>query len=331
MFQSTIPSLLLLAAFSLAARGDTPVAPTIPAPGLHPLVMDKTAPTAFNARAFFDARKADTVCQGELATMRASYLSARESLAKMAGSSDLDLLDDQGTIMEQARDEWVAKMRECGKCWSQDIELRAVPTAGRTEYWYIGDGSCQLDTLETKILADSFKAKTESLTTADAYRHYTGGFPTVLDFFLVNPTTGAKMNDQTPNPLSPFYAFIAVKGPSIFGVPSAFGYYYKNQIVNRQTNGVTEYIHTFEAERAPRGFQAPSNIAIVLPSGRKRSAKSITVTRVQGMWYLTGEGYLRYYTAADLGMNLDFAKKIAQATMLTTLATLYERGVGEAP
>ena len=33
----------------------------------------------------------------------------------------------------------------------------------------------------------------------------------------------------------------------------------------------------------------------------------------------------------ELGMDLEYAKKLAQNILLTTLESMYERGVGEAP
>ncbi len=327
MNQSLFSTLIALVLLSPGVHAqEVLLPPTIPAPGLDSKLLNNQTP-----QAFFAARKTNTACRSELTTRKATYFSQKDALAKLAGSTDLDALDAQGLAMEGARDAWVEKMRECGNCTSQDIEVRPISTAGRTEFWYIGDGSCYVEGLNANGNDASFNAKADSLVTPDMYRHYTGGFPTVLDFYPVDPKTGQKMADPKIAVGTPFNSFISIRGPVLLGLQASFGYYYKNDTKFRETNGVKEYIHTFEAEKAPRAFRFPSTVAQHMASGRTRDTNMLKLTRVQGMWYLTNDGYLRYYTAADLGMNLDFAKRLAQNIMLTTLATLYERGVGEAP
>jgi hypothetical protein len=310
---------------SLAHGQATPVRPTLPKIGVDDKLLGGLSP-----REFFAARKVLGPCQQELSTLRASYLEARATLEKMSGGGDLTGLDAQEETMEAARDLWVEKLAECGNCARRDLEIIKVPKLP-AEYWYVADGSCQVDTADAAELEASFLAKANSLVTQDAYRHNKGGFPTVLSFQAIDSKTGLKIETPTLPMGVPFFAFISVRGPVFLGFQASFGYVYKNEGNFVETNGTKEYVHTFTSYKAPRGFQYPATVAQHLASGRKRNANLLKLNNVQGFWYLTQDGYLRYHTAADLGMDFDYARHLAQKILITTLSTLYERGVGEAP
>lgn len=313
-----------LVLFPLATQA-VPTAPTIPTTGVDAKLMNNQTP-----QAFFAARKNQTACRGELTTLKAAYVAEKEGLAKLLGTSGLDAIDAQGARMEKSRDTWLEKVSECGNCASQPMELRKIASAGRTEYWYIADGSCLVDGPNANGLLASYIAKKDSLLTADAYRHYAGGFPTVLDYHFIDPATGQKQNLAKQTGAAPFFSFIAIRGPVIAGMQASFGYVFKNEVAETQNNGVTEFSHTFQAERVDK-FTYPNSVQQHLPSGRQRRAQLLKLSRVQGKFFLNSEGYIRYYTAADLGMDLEYAKKLAQNILLTTLESMYERGVGEAP
>lgn len=300
-------------------------APTIPAGCYDTKLVGNDVP------AFFAARKTNTGCTTELGKRKAAYLAEKEALAKLKGSPDLNAIDAQNDRMEAARDRWLEQVNECGNCAASDIEVRKIQSGGRTEYWYIADGSCQVQKSSAADLLNSYQIKMDSLLEADGYRHYApGGLPTVLDYHFIDNTSGKKLADPKMT-APPFFSFIAIRGPVVLGTQASFGYYYKNEYEVKDNNGVKEYLHSFHSVPPPRGFQYPSTVAQALPSGRTRNARLIRLSRVQGKWCITSNGYLRYYTAADLGMDFDFAKKLAHSVLLTTLGTVYERGVGEVP
>src|SRR5690606_24926989 len=133
-------------------------------------------------------------------------------------------LESQSEKLEDALEVWIARVKDCGPCHIRPIRQVKVASAGKTENWFISDGSCYLPELTADQAAQAFKIRRESLEKVAMYETQTGGFRQVVEFFPVHPATGRPSNVATlPNP---YEAFIAVRGPVLFGVRTSAGYYF---------------------------------------------------------------------------------------------------------
>jgi hypothetical protein len=329
---SHFQALFLLALVSLAAHGQQPAQPpTMPTPGVDTVLMQGKTPEAF-----FGERKQKTACRAELATLRTAYRTEAKALETLKGSSDADAIEAQGEKREAAREKYLDKLAECGPCARRDLEVIKVTGEAvlRPQNWYVADGSCLIEGLSGADLEKAFSAAVDDLLTPDFYRHYAGGLPTVLEYQVIDAKTGAKIANAGKQKLEdPFLSFIAIRGPSLFGASSSFGYLYKNDTkLTAGAGGIKEYAHLFKVETPPRGFQFPATVIEHLPSGATNKVRVNKLTKVHGMFYVSSDGYFRYHTAADVGLlDLGFARRLAQTTLFATLQTLHERAVGEAP
>lgn len=315
---SLILSLLLLGSAATAS-----VRPQIP-----PACVDSELMKGQTPQEFFGARAKQTTCRQEVAVLKAQFVAERARLATLTGAN---ALDDQAEKMDKARKAWLRKLDECGNCATRG-EIRKHSTGGRTEYWYIADGSCLIEGQDEADVVRSFEVKADSLLTAKGYPHnQPGGIPAIMEYAYVDPS-GALLEDVEKVAVgTPFLSYLVVGGPDV-PVVGRIGYRYLfgNETRFDTVDGVREFHHTFEGKSFPRGFRHPS-VEETLASGRKRAVRAMDLTRVQGKWCLNSEGYLRYYTAADLGMDLTYAYDLAIDILLVTLETMYERGLGALP
>lgn len=288
--------------------------PTHPAPGYDSQLMGGQTPEKF-----FEARRGMTQCRTELAKARETWTNAKVVLQDMvkAGKSSGEI-DTQEELTEEKYGELVEKVQQCGDCAVQDV--------AKIDSWYITDGSCFINNLSKEELAQAFERRSESLLNVEDYPVETGGFKNIFTYFLVDPVTGKELKD-TKATEDNFHSFISIKGPKLLGVQVAFGYFYENQIERKtHSDGDRQFIHNFTAQKPPRGFRMP-RVYTVSASGKKTTIRHLRLQKVIGQWYIQENGYIRYFTAADFGMSLDFASNIARRILTETLMDMASRGV----
>lgn len=278
---------------------------------------------------FFSNRLKDSQCQNELSVARNEYSANKQALEnlieKHASSDAIDRVEKQ---LEESRLQLLTKVRQCGECATQDLERRVVTTT-KKEYWYLTDGSCFIgNDKDQTTLNRNFDRAVARLKNIKKYPKKNGGFNAILDFSELDMDTGNFIPPVEKVENNPFYAFIGLKGPVALGIPVGFWYVFKNDIVEKETGDLREFILKFESVKKPANFPTP-DLKIQSASGKLSSTMQRELTLVQGMWYVNNRGYVRYYTGADFGVSIPFAIDFALNTLLDTLLTLTEDSVSQ--
>ena len=292
--------------------------------------VDTTLLDGKTVEEFFEQRRENTPCREKLTLLETTWKNSKNLLTKLlndgAGKREIR---EQETNMLQARENLLAQIRECGDCAAQPIGKVVVPKAFSSENWYISDGSCYVNQADPDERMKTYEARVQSLREQKSYPYSSdprieGGFYNILEFFFVDPATGQKLPTKTMEDPT-FTAFISIRGPEIFGQQVAFGYVFENTIKEWEENGVKHFLLTFSAIKPPRAFRMP-RISAKSANGDLDPIRHIRLQNVVGQWYVNSDGYSRYFTAADFGMSMDFAKGIALRILTDTVVEFSERG-----
>lgn len=319
--KTSLIMLVILSGYAASAEK-----PEIPAPGVDSSLLKDKEPDVF-----FSERQKPQECQARLAEGNARYLTLRarlDQLVKDGGPAEtIDLAEKQ---VFDARTRQLRLIAECGKCAMRDIEKREVP-GERPELWYMVDGSCFAPPANAGQTQSAYRERVGSLLRVSSYPFYKkGGFSNILEFFPVDPETGSPLLGVESVGTSPFYAFMAIRGPQLLGYQTAFGCYEKTAYAERENGGKHEFVYRFQAERPPQGFRFPE-VSAVSASGKKIPTQLTPLSQVLGQWYVRADGYLRYFMAAELGVPFDYAIQVAARSLLEALVEFAERGLKEAP
>ena len=293
------------------------VRPTLPALGEdRALTGDKPAAD------FFAIRRQNATCRADLDRARILFSKARVELMELvAAAPGTALIDSAEKRSEIARRRLLKKTEECGECATREVEMRSVQTAGRKENWYISDGSCQLEGVDTVA---AYHRMVDSLLHLRQYPQRYGGFADLLEFVGVDENSGEILPQLDKAEASPFFTFVAIRGPNL-GILTAFSYYIKNEFEEKSSGEKRQFVFSFHGTKPPREFRTPL-VYQVTASGKKIPAQQIKLPQVMGLWYLNSDGYIRYHTSADFGVSLKFAKELARDILLDTIVQLSERG-----
>ncbi len=276
--------------------------PVLPKPG-----PDLTLTGGKSPAEFFGARLANAACADRLKKAREAWVAKADSAS--------------------VREAYLDTLEACGPCATREIESRKIISVTKTEVWNISDGSCYLD--PKKYGKPAFDRMVKFLSHTDNYPAYkAGGLRNILEFVPLDPQTGA-LKPEWLTFDKPFYVFISVLGPTIFGETMSPQYVILNEL--KEAEG--KWSLSFTGVTAPKGFRPP-DVYLQAPSGKKSLVRPLRLPSVLGQWHLDAEGNLRYYTAADfgsLGFVSGFTSKLARHIILETLAHLYEAGAGEKP
>ncbi len=318
---SVLGVLTLNAGLILAGVGDRP---TIPASG-EDLKLTQGVPT----KKFFADRLADKQCQAELQTVQTQYQYNKKALNDLINQkSSPESIDRAEEKMNESRNLLLGKTRKCGSCANQDLEKKVV-TTHKKEYWYLTDGSCYLGQNKDEATLNRIYEKAVSrLKNIKKYPSKSGGFKALLEFNEIDMNSGDLLPPVEKIDYTPFYAFIGVRGPMAFGFPVGFWYIFKNDLIEKEQGNLKEFSIRFESVQKPANFPTPE-LNIQSASGKLFPTIQRELTLVQGMWYVNNQGYFRYYTGADFGINIPFGIDFALNTLLETLLTLTEDSVSE--
>ncbi len=197
----------------------------------------------------------------------------------------------------------------CGRCATRAIErVTKRLTGGKTQRLYISDGSCWFGDVPAaeqparKIIVD--------LRTVRRYPATNNGYRAVLQFFKTEEN-GAKTKEiDKPEETSPFFAFIAVRGPELVG-PTVVTYFVKNTF-EAKDNALWL---TFRSQPRPEKLVVEGIEASELP-----------VVSAGGQWFVKPK-YYRYTTVADFGFAMPtLADNTARRTLLEMLVETLRRG-----
>ena len=298
--------------------------PQIPEPGID-LKLTKGVPV----EEFFASRLNNSQCQTELRNAKSDYENSKKSLQSLIQQhSSADAIDQAEQIKDANRLKLLHKVQECGECSTQDLDKKVV-TTNKKEYWYLTDGSCLIgQDQDPATLNKYFDNAVARLKNIKKYPKKTGGFNALLEFNEIDMETGALLPPVEKVESNPFYAFIGVRGPVALGIPVGFWYIFKNDLIDKETGDLREFVIKFESVKKPANFPTP-DLKIPSASGKLSSTMQRELTLVQGMWYVNNRGYFRYYTGADFGVSIPFAIDFALNTLLDTLLTLTEDSVSQ--
>lgn len=320
-----IPSLSLVFTINLiAGSAIASERPMIPVPS-EDLKLTQGLP----AKQFFASRTENKQCQDELRSARTEYETDKKTLKDLVSQKSNGQAIDQAEIkMDESRKALLLKTRQCGLCTTQDLDKKVV-TTNKKEYWYLTDGSCHLGlNKEQGELDRIYERAVHRLKNIKKYPGKTGGFRALLEFNEIDMDSGELLPPVDEVDHTPFYAFIGVRGPVALGLPVGFWYIFKNDITEKQTGDLKEFVIRFESVKKPANFPTP-DLKIQSASGQLHSTIQKELTLVQGMWYVNNQGYFRYYTGADFGINVPFGIDFALNTLLDTLLTLTEDSTSE--
>jgi len=198
----------------------------------------------------------------------------------------------------------------CSRCATRAVErvTKRLP-AGKTERWYVSDGSCWID--DSKTLPASFKKISDDLLTVRRYPSKNKGYRAIVQFFKTEENGEKSKELDQPEEKSPFFAFVAVLGPQLL-TPTIATYFMRNKFDRTEKH----LWLTFRSQPRPAKLVADELDETELP-----------ILSSRGQWYVTSTGNLRYTTAADFGFAMpNIADGAARRTLLEVLVETLQRG-----
>ncbi len=317
-----ISTIILGSSFSLWAL--TPERPTAP-----PLAIDKVLTGGEEPRVFFEKRASDAACQEDLKTAKTEVRTIKDAMKAMsAAKAPATELDDKEADLAVARETLLTLMEKCGECATQEVETQELNFKTHKETWFISDGSCQIPSADPAKLKKAFELISDSLIHAKRYPRTKDGFENVLDFQIVeNGTTFKPQEDLFPK--SPANLTIWVRGPRALRL--MFYYFMEATYATQPTpNGGSEFFLKFTAAEPKAKLTYPT-VTDFTASGKPIPLISMLLKNVVGQWYVTSDGYIRYFTAAQLPNNLGASvfKKLGRGVLIDTLTEISARGEWE--
>lgn len=280
-------------------------------------IFGNTEPAAF----FRERARSAPRCRARLGTVKQEFKASREALQKAIDTAKPSgVIDGLEIESDEIRHRYHDTIAECGHCAIRPIEKKVRVTPKGNEIWYMVNGSCWLPGAKTEAgIKRVYQARKKSLSWTKYYPKYSGGYPQIYEFREIERKTGVLAPSRHLS--SPFLGYMAIRGPEIFSTPTAFDYTFEGNIRDHRS-GLT---FDFAYAPPPRRFRGP-RVYDHRASGRKVRVRMLHVRDVAGKWYVTQDGYLRFFMAADLKMDLDFAKTVARRTLLDSL--VHFAGVG---
>jgi hypothetical protein len=349
---------LVLSAPLFAAPGPTPV---IPFPG-----EDSVLTGGLPARQFFEDRATkNPVCTANLITAKKKVRDLLKLVADLKDSragktpEEIEAINDKIDAYENektpvdvnllvARTKMLDLMQECGECATRKLDLvesdillpdgRKDPS--KTQKWYVSNGSCQLPTKDPKILANVFEVLSKSLIRADDYpKSAPGGFANIVNFKQARSSDlhvlpDNEFPDATKDKSMNIYLWVL--GPKI-GAQFIFYYYLTSfHDTYKTARGVDEFFMNFQTQpdaRLKGSWKAPGGPAIfdTTLSGRRANSfiTELPLANVKGQWYVNGDGYLRYYTAAEFPLKIKEIETLGRRILIRTITDAAARGKWE--
>lgn len=289
---------------------------------------DKVLTGGKTAREFFAERTKDSPCRRDLLGLWEKYKTALKKLDDMKKAGDADM-DEQYDLVTNLRRSITLKNNECGECAAHPTKKIVIQTPARTEVWYQSDGSCQLPFTDKAQLAKAFDTIRDSVLRAKQHPHYADGLHHVLEVKAVDGKTGKFLPEVDLLGAEPQPVFVSVRGPEILGLLTAFSYVKNATWKDATVDGVRELVFKADGQRPPLGFQYP-DVHSVKPSGAKETVPPLRqkkVTQLLSYWYVSEDGYLRYFTAAEFGVALKFIEELGQEVMLDSVFSQYKKAV----
>lgn len=201
-------------------------------------------------------------------------------------------------------------VEECGRCATQPVLRKTERPVGKPpERWNVSDGACWYGDIAER--AKAFEKIQRDLLTLQRYPQKNGGYRAIVEFYKTSENgEKAKVEDQ-PEKASPFFAFVAVRGPEIV-TPTIATYFVKNTF---ESDAKSLWLW-FRSQARPEKLPKEEFPAVELP-----------IVQAAGQWYATDDGFLRYTTAADFGFAMPTkADGLARRTLLETLVETLVRG-----
>jgi hypothetical protein len=217
--------------------------------------------------------------------------------------------------METSRYKYLVKMEECGPCATDEVKSVKVDSAFRTEYWYVMDGSYQIEAADESQRKKKVKRLKQFLLTIPVKKDR---FSNIIDCVAVDNDTGKLLEDRHAIERSPFYAFTSI-GKPVLGSVFAYDFSLKGVF----ETSATELGGKSEVVPRPKTFSPPAT-EYVSPSGAKYPTQHEKVRSSLGMSYLNSDGYLRIWNATDYKVDLDLARKLMRIAHLDTLVQIDE-------
>ncbi len=286
-----------------------------PHPGIDKNLFGEESPMDF-----FRKRKTINVqCVEKLAEAKELFLKSEKKLknlvSKKASQNEIEKVEIE---YERFKATYFELFSKCGDCTIREIEKKEIVNTLKSEVWYFVDSSCFIN-LENK--ESVYKSLYLSLLNSEKYSKESGGLSGIFKYMVINPLTGTVEKEINS---SPFYSLFVIKGPFLMGQQTGFSFYARNEYKNSEK----DFYLTFDRDRLPPTFSMPVVYDKSI-NGKINEVFLFELSSVHGFWFITREGYVRFFMAADLGMPFDFAIATGKMILFENLIEFIERGFKE--
>ncbi|MBY0370999.1 hypothetical protein K2X33_09950 [bacterium] len=275
-------------------------ATTIPADGPDLTLIGSDSP-----RVFFESKGTDAACVSDLSTAKTNYRKGYAELQKLKAARTTPVGTEDAAIeakfkeVDAIRDNVLVLLEKCGECSTNKL---TTSKAGPGLEWFISNGSCQLPIKDKAALKTAFdKVRASLLHTANYSKKAFRGFDNILDFQMIGPDM-KPVGKDVPLPETGFNLLISVRGPGVALQYFIDGSYKSSAVDPSKRVGMEENQFALEFSSADANRMAQvafsGTVNDYTASGIPVPMTGVPLAQVQGKWYLTDDGYIRYYTAA---------------------------------
>lgn len=272
---------------------------------------------------FFHKRQTNNVgCFKKLLLIKKQYLETKLKLKnlilKKVSQTEIEKTQKE---FEHYKKTYLELFETCGNCFLHEIEKKEILSTIKNEIWYLIDGSCFINLENSELLKKTYKKLYTSLLTVEQYSKESGGLSGILKYLVVNPISG-KIEKEISS--SPFYSFYVIKGPFLMGQQTGFAFFARNEFKYQDD----QFYLTFTGDKMPPSFSWPE-VFDTSVTGNINKVFLFHISSVYGFWFISSEGYIRFFLAADLGMSFDFAISTGRMIFFENLIEFMERGLKE--
>ncbi len=286
--------------------------PQIPSPG-----EDQVLTQGLSAREFFDRRLSDNECLSNLAAARSSFDEANRRVQELiSAAAPTEAFEVAEATLYARKTALIKRVFQCGECAQRPVERREIEGNLGTQVWYVTDGSCSL---HGDGAVGRYEKGRNFLKGIRNYPQKLGGLSHVLEFVAVDPQSGEILENLNTTEQSPLDIFISVRSADMNGLLNSISYFFRSTSGEKVSGDRKEYSIQFTSKRPTPGFRRPE--VYFLPAAgkvagqydaQKRRATQWNLRNVKGSWYLSSDGYVRYFTAADFGELIENSFGLAE-------------------
>jgi hypothetical protein len=294
--------------------------PSLREPGVDRALLKDETPERFFAK-----RRESAACVEKLDAAEKSHRDARKALrelvAKKAPQDEVAKAEEEWT---KARRALLPVVEECGPCVTRPVEYERIRGVSGTEHWYIADGSCWVGK------PNEFERTSSDFEKLSRYPRRTDGFAPVLAFAAYDKDGKPIPADQrlpTEDAKDPTFVFLALRADTGVGLTLAWSHLFQSEF-RRHDEGRHLVLRSPRKDVTVPEIPEPELTDVAL-SGKTSKVQSFRVRQALGAWFITRDGYVRYYNAGDFGAPVLMLDREGRRLVQDVLYEVVERLRGE--